>query len=148
MPGGGPRPSSRSTSLLDLDGAGEPAVVYGQLRRIRPSFPPVPPRGDMARSSTRSTRRSRAGARGPRGGLRASERRFRALIENSAEGIALFGVDGTILYGSPATTRILGYGLDEFVGRNAFEMIRGEDHSRVRERLEEALRSPGVAVEV
>ena len=102
----------------------------------------------MARSSTRSTRRSRAGARGPRAGLPASERRFRALIENSAEAIALFGVDGTILYGSPATTRILGYALDEFVGRNAFELIRGEDHSRVRERLEEALRSPGVAVEV
>jgi PAS domain S-box-containing protein len=102
----------------------------------------------MARSSTRSTRRSRAGAPGPRAGLRASERRFRALIENSAEAIALFAVDGTILYGSPATTRILGYALDEFVGRNAFELIRVEDHSRVKARLEEALLKPGIALDV
>ncbi|MGH7520293.1 MAG: response regulator, partial [Gemmatimonadales bacterium] len=55
--------------------------------------------------------------------LRSSERRFRALVEESWDAVALFGADGTILYGSPATTRLLGYDLTEFVGRNAFEFI-------------------------
>ena len=51
--------------------------------------------------------------------LRTSERRFRALVEESWDAVALFGADGSILYGSPATARLLGYELPEFVGRNA-----------------------------
>jgi two-component system cell cycle sensor histidine kinase/response regulator CckA len=80
--------------------------------------------------------------------LRESERRFRAVIENSSDAIALFAADGTILYGSPATTRILGYGLDDFVGRNAFDLIRPEDRDGVRRKLEDLLSRPGTMVEV
>jgi len=40
--------------------------------------------------------------------LRESESRFRALIENSSDGIALMGPDGTILYEGPSTQHILG----------------------------------------
>src|SRR5258706_5219580 len=67
--------------------------------------------------------------------LRESEQRFRALIENSRDAIALFAADGTILYGSPSTTHILGYKLEEFTGRNAFELIHPEDQAYVTERL-------------
>ena len=56
-----------------------------------------------------------------------NEQRFRALIENSTDAIALVDAQGTITYGSPATTRITGYSLDEFVGRNAFEFIHPGD---------------------
>jgi PAS domain S-box-containing protein len=80
--------------------------------------------------------------------LRESERRFRAVIENSSDAIALFAADATILYGSPATTRILGYDLDEFVGRNAFDLIRPEDRDGVRQKLEDLLSRPGTMVEV
>jgi two-component system cell cycle sensor histidine kinase/response regulator CckA len=80
--------------------------------------------------------------------LRASERRFRALIEHSVEAIALFARDGTILYGSPNTTSVLGYELDDFVGRNAFELIHHEDHGAVAAQLAQALGRPGDAVEV
>ncbi|MBI1967608.1 MAG: PAS domain S-box protein [Gemmatimonadetes bacterium] len=80
--------------------------------------------------------------------LRDSERRFRALIEHSSDAIALFGPDGAIRYGSPATTRVLGYALDEFVGRNAFEFIHPDDQPLVRERLTDALQRPGAQVSV
>src|SRR6266498_949616 len=50
--------------------------------------------------------------------LQKSEMRSRALIENSSDAIALFGADGTILYGSAATTRVLGVAPDEFGERN------------------------------
>ena len=60
-------------------------------------------------------------------GLRQSESRFRAMIENSADAIALLGADGTIHFESPAATRILGYEIDEMVGRNVFEFLHPDD---------------------
>jgi len=80
--------------------------------------------------------------------LRLSERRFRALTENSRDAVALFAADGTILYGSPSTPQILGYELDEFVGRNAFELIHPDDHAAVTERLTKALATPREHVNV
>ncbi len=74
--------------------------------------------------------------------LTLSEQRAQALIENSWDAIALFGADGTILYGSPSTPQILGYRLDEFVGRNAFELIHPEDQAFVTERLTSSLQRP------
>ncbi|MDP3910650.1 MAG: response regulator [Gemmatimonadales bacterium] len=80
--------------------------------------------------------------------LRASERRFRALVEHSWDAIALFAPDGTILYGSPATTRLLGYELPEFVGRNALELIHHDDRAAVAERLQKTMSKPGSGVSV
>lgn len=80
--------------------------------------------------------------------LSLTEQRSRALIENSWDAIALFGADGTILYGSPSTHEILGYSLGEFVGRNAFELIHEEDQALVTERLTLSLQQPGTHVPV
>ena len=80
--------------------------------------------------------------------LRLTEQRLRALIENSWDAIALFGADGTILYGSPSTVQILGYSLDEFIGRNAFELIHEEDQAFVTERLTISLQQPGAHITV
>jgi PAS domain S-box-containing protein len=80
--------------------------------------------------------------------LRESERRFRVLIENSADAIALFEPDGAILYGSPATARIVGYTPEELVGYNAFDLIHEEDRALVMRCLSESIKQPGVGVEV
>ena len=80
--------------------------------------------------------------------LRANEQRFRALVEHSWDAIALFGPDGAILYGSPATTRVLGYELAEFVGRNALDLIHPEDRDLVVGRLTEAMANPRGRVDV
>jgi PAS domain S-box-containing protein len=80
--------------------------------------------------------------------LRGSELRFRALIENSADAIALFEPDGAILYGSPATARILGYPPEEFVGYNTFDLIHQEDRALVMRCIGESIQQPGVGVEV
>ncbi|MGH7962365.1 MAG: sensor histidine kinase, partial [Candidatus Binatia bacterium] len=53
-----------------------------------------------------------------------------------------------ILYGSPSTWRALGYALEEFVGRSAFELIHPDDHAFVRGQLAESLRQPGTGVPV
>lgn len=65
--------------------------------------------------------------------LLASERRFRALIENSLDAVGLVAPDGTSLYASPAASRILGYPPEELVGNNAFDRLHPDDLPRVRD---------------
>jgi PAS domain S-box-containing protein len=60
-----------------------------------------------------------------------SERRFRALIEQSADAIVLNDARGTITEASPALTRLLGYRRDEIVGRFAGDLIHPDDHERI-----------------
>jgi PAS domain S-box-containing protein len=61
--------------------------------------------------------------------LQANERRFRALIENSADAIALVSPDGTLLYDSPAAPGLLGYGAGTLLGRDLFDFIHPDDHA-------------------
>src|SRR6185437_13477234 len=62
--------------------------------------------------------------------IRASEQRFRVIIENSWDAIALLDDGATIRYASPATARVLGYSPEEFVGRNAFDFMHPDDLQR------------------
>jgi PAS domain S-box-containing protein len=79
--------------------------------------------------------------------LLASERRFRALIEHSADGIVLLGREATILYASPSTERILGYDAGELIGLNIFNIVHPGDVESVRARFEDSLERPGVVVQ-
>lgn len=74
--------------------------------------------------------------------LRLRETRFRALIENSSDAIALFSGQGRILYGSPSTESVLGYPQEEFVGRSAFELIHPDDQDFVTQQLTESIQRP------
>jgi PAS domain S-box-containing protein len=67
--------------------------------------------------------------------FRASERRFRTLVENSADGILILDRDATILYASPAITRILGYEVDAVIGTSGLALVHPEDRQHVIERL-------------
>ncbi len=63
--------------------------------------------------------------------LRVSEARFRTVIQSSWDVFHLIGGDGTILYESPAVTRVLGYQPEEMMGRNAFEFIHPDDATEI-----------------
>ncbi len=80
--------------------------------------------------------------------LRASERRFRTLIENSADAIALFAPDGRILYASPSTPRVIGYAPEELVRFNAFDLIHPEDEGVLAGGIAALLERPGASVDV
>jgi PAS domain S-box-containing protein len=71
-----------------------------------------------------------------------SERRFRALVEHSAEAITLFDAQGHVLYDSPAAPGMLGYGPEELVGTNAFSHIHPDDVSEVARQVERVQRDP------
>ncbi|HEX9163435.1 MAG TPA: PAS domain S-box protein [Thermoanaerobaculia bacterium] len=64
--------------------------------------------------------------------LRNSEERFRALIENSSDIIAVVDAAGRVLYESPSAERILGFTSEELVGTSAFDRMHPDDRQRVR----------------
>lgn len=78
--------------------------------------------------------------------LRQSEQRFRTLIENSSDAIALIGQDGTILYESPSVIHVLGYEQDELLGRNTFELVNPVDLQLARNTFSKILTHPEQSV--
>lgn len=77
--------------------------------------------------------------------LQTGERRFRALIEKSFDGVALFGVDGSVQYASPALSRILGFPPAEFLDRNMMEFVHPEDRDGVKRVFAQLLNEPGAS---
>jgi PAS domain S-box-containing protein len=64
--------------------------------------------------------------------VRASEQRFRALVERGSDVITILDRAGTIRYESPPIARVLGYRPDEVVGSPVFDFIHPDDVERVR----------------
>jgi PAS domain S-box-containing protein/putative nucleotidyltransferase with HDIG domain len=71
-----------------------------------------------------------------------NERRFRALIENSTEAITLLDANGVIVYDSPASPGLLGYGPEEWIGKDVFELIHVDDLPRVRDQFRRLAATP------
>jgi PAS domain S-box-containing protein len=78
----------------------------------------------------------------------ASEKRFRALIENSYDAISLVDCWGTVLYSSASTARLLGYAHHDLIGRNAFELMHPDDVEEARSFLRSVLARPRSAVQM
>jgi PAS domain S-box-containing protein len=78
--------------------------------------------------------------------LRASEERFRALVENGSDVTALVSPEGLFKYVSGPVRRILGRTPEELVGHTAFDFVHPEDATQMRAKLEAALASPGQPV--
>ncbi|MCL5034889.1 MAG: response regulator [Bacteroidetes bacterium] len=60
------------------------------------------------------------------------DRRFRALIENSLEGIGIYGENGEVLYRSPVNAHILGLKEYRPEGGNLYDDIHSDDVLRVK----------------
>jgi len=80
--------------------------------------------------------------------LRTSEERFRSLIENASDPIAILDAGGVFRYASPAHERALGRRPEELVGTNAFGHLHPDDAPMMRERFAALLASPGASVAV
>ncbi len=74
------------------------------------------------------------------------EKRFQALIDSSSDAIALIDANGTILYASPSTHRILGHSAAEFAGRDAFDAVHPDDLQGVLSLFAELLQKPGATL--
>ncbi len=79
--------------------------------------------------------------------LRASERRYRSVIENSTDAISLVDKNGNILYASPSVKSILGLEPQELVGTNAFRYIDREDLGRILKDFKHIVAKPDRSIE-
>jgi two-component system cell cycle sensor histidine kinase/response regulator CckA len=80
--------------------------------------------------------------------LRASEERFKRLLQHSNDIIALTNAEGTQVSISGPVEARLGYTPDELVGVNAFEFFHPDDADRARQAFTEALARPGLTLTV
>jgi PAS domain S-box-containing protein len=76
--------------------------------------------------------------------LRASEERFRLLIENSTDIITVVNRDGIIRFVSPTIKQYLGYEPRDLIGHSAFELVDPQDVDKTVGSLRAALEDPSV----
>jgi PAS domain S-box-containing protein len=75
------------------------------------------------------------------------EKRLRALIENSSDGIELVDAAGEILFESPSIQRLFGYFSPAMVGRNLFEFIYAEDRPGLEQSFAKVRQRSGAIIE-
>lgn len=63
--------------------------------------------------------------------LQNSEQRFKALVQDGSDLIAILDLTGNYIYVSPTTNNILGISPNFFIGKNAFDFIHEADKERV-----------------
>ena len=84
--------------------------------------------------------------------LESSEKRFRALIENAMEGIALLKIadddHGFISYVSPSVNRVLGYTPEEILLRDPKELTHSDDMQAILAAMDRVSQKPGEIVSV
>ncbi|MBO0799003.1 MAG: PAS domain S-box protein, partial [Blastocatellia bacterium] len=71
-----------------------------------------------------------------------SEEHFRALIEQSWDGVLLLTAGGEITYASPSTHRILGHKGDDLIIQNAFALMHPEDSPQILPQFQLLLTRP------
>ncbi len=75
-----------------------------------------------------------------------AEKRYRALIENSSEGITLLDKDFKILYRSPSTYRITGWTSDERSNQVQLQEMHPEDVPELHSIMKEILKIPSKSI--
>ncbi|HWJ90584.1 MAG TPA: PAS domain S-box protein [Flavisolibacter sp.] len=77
--------------------------------------------------------------------IRQSEEFYRALIAESLDGMILLDEEATIAFASPSVKNVLGYEVNEIVGRNGFEFVHPDDIKSAFESFQkEVIQNPDV----
>jgi len=72
---------------------------------------------------------------------RASDLRFRSLIQNASDIIRILDSNGCIIYDSPSSEKILGYPPGYMLGKSPLEFMHPDDRARMENELDQVYRS-------
>jgi PAS domain S-box-containing protein len=75
-----------------------------------------------------------------------SEKRFRALVENSGDAVAILAPDGKPSYVSPSISAVLGYTQEEALQLQLFDLLHPDDIEVVSQAMQKSLENPGKPV--
>jgi PAS domain S-box-containing protein len=78
--------------------------------------------------------------------LHQGQKRFRAMVEKSAEGIVLGTPEKGVIYASPSAERVLGYTPDEVAGRSLYGAVHPEHGRHIADTVAELLAEPNKVV--
>lgn len=70
------------------------------------------------------------------------EARFRSVVQNSSDVLAVLDAEGVISYQSPSVQRLLGYAPDELIGTTLVDLVHPDDAASVRPFFEETVQLP------
>ena len=136
-----PRSEIHSAISLPMLAAGKPVGVLN-VNRLQPRRPFT--LGQVrALSILTSTAAAALQNEALYSALEASEKRFRALIENSSDAVTLLNPEGLFLYTSASARRVLGYAPQELAGQNAFDLIHPDERETMLAGFMEVVQKPG-----
>ena len=75
-----------------------------------------------------------------------SEKRFRTLVENSAEAVVIINGEGEMTYVSPAVTNVLGYTAEEIFAMDIFSKAHPDDIAGLTQTMAKVFANPGTAI--
>ena len=75
-----------------------------------------------------------------------AENKFRALVENSNDGVAILNTDGNPLYIAPSIQNILGYTEEEAMKMNIFSITHPDDADEVLKVFKKVFENPGIPI--
>jgi diguanylate cyclase (GGDEF)-like protein/PAS domain S-box-containing protein len=75
--------------------------------------------------------------------LHESEGRWRSLVQNASDIVALLSPDGTLRYATPAAERLLGYAADSNEGHSLAEFVHPDDLTEVATVFAQLVETPG-----
>ena len=78
--------------------------------------------------------------------VRQSEERFRCLVQNASDIIAIIAADGVVNYVSLSIARILGYSPQDWLGKTAFEFVHPDERAKAERLKTDALENPGTNI--
>lgn len=86
--------------------------------------------------------------RRPASALTQSAPLLQALLAKSADMMTVSDRSGNVIYASPATERVSGYTVEEFVTRHPFETIHPDDRPRCETAFARLLATPGLSLDL
>jgi diguanylate cyclase (GGDEF)-like protein/PAS domain S-box-containing protein len=128
--------------LVVVSGNGHPRLVDEALTR---GAYDVIPKDELDTPTLRRVLRLATLHREAGRAQRATEGRFRALLENSGEALVLFSAAGRIEYASASLRRVLGYDAAEVAGRHGLSFVLEEHRAAVNEAFLRLLAQPGAS---
>lgn len=78
--------------------------------------------------------------------LKLSEQRFKNLVQNGSDMIAILDVQGNYLYVSPTSLSVLDIAPEEFIGKNAFDFIHPDDVESVLNQFQRLENEPQLVI--
>ncbi|SHM77692.1 PAS domain S-box-containing protein [Cyclobacterium lianum] len=116
---------------------GREVWLHDLVKVVRENGKPVALRGLMVDITPRKLAEQK---------LMLSEKRFKSLVQNGSDLIAILDPEGNYIYVNTNSTQILGISPEEFIGNNAFSFIHPEDREKVFEEFSKIQNSGKIAI--